>query len=137
MDLNSSINSIVNFLDGTYFVSLFRNPIWVAILITIILLLIVVLIYNEKRLIKTGVYMFFASLIIVFLHNQILLKEHKRKLCSADQQSICNNIDNMTGGFAAVPRFNIQQSATQPATQPEGVQQPTNNTAPKLDYLME
>ena len=45
MDINSSINSVVNYLDSTSIVYLFQNPIWVATLITIVLLIIVVLLH--------------------------------------------------------------------------------------------
>jgi len=98
MDINSGISSAVDYLDGTSIVSLFKNPIMVAALITIVILIIVVITYDNNKIIKTGFYIFFSSLVLIFLHNKVLIKEHRRQLCSADQQAICNNINNITGG---------------------------------------
>jgi hypothetical protein len=103
MDLDSiSKDTCQNLSDGA-FGNLFLNPIYVALLITSIVILIVLCMYGERKLVKTSVYIFLATLTIVFIHNNLLLIEHRKQLCDKDTDDICKNIDagpNMSGGYS-------------------------------------
>ena len=90
------MKDFVGYISDGPFGNLFVNPIYVSLLITMVILLIIVSIYSESRLVKTGFYILCSSLFIVFLHNKLLLIEHRKQLCSKDEQNICSIIDNGT-----------------------------------------
>lgn len=92
MDIGSIEKSVINNLSDGAFNDLLINPVYVACLVTIVVLLIVICMYNENRLVKTGFYILLASLTIIFSHNKLLLKEHKRQLCGKDTVNICSTI---------------------------------------------
>lgn len=102
MDINHSLNSTIDYIGGS--LNLFKNPIWVAIIITFIILIIIVSTYEEDKLVKTGIYIFFYSFLVIFLHNKLLLKEYKGELITEDQKNIIGGIDNMQG------MYNIQET---------------------------
>lgn len=93
MDIGSTAKSITNLISEGPFSNLFKNPIYVALLITTIVILIVVCIYNERTIVKTSFYIMCSCMFIVFIHNKLMLIEHRRQLCSADEQNICRSID--------------------------------------------
>ena len=99
MDINSAIKSYTEYLSEGPFNILFANPIYVAMLITAVIVLIVVSIYSEGKVVKMTFYIACATIAIVFIHNRLLLIEHRRQLCSKDEHSICNMIG---GGIASV-----------------------------------
>lgn len=106
MDIDAFAKSACETLSEGAFNNLFTNPIYVATLITTSLMLIVLTMYDEQHIIKSGVYMFLMSLFIVFIHNKLLLIEHRKALCDKDSDNICKviegGIDNNTGGAATL-----------------------------------
>lgn len=101
MDLESATKSFTDSLSNGPFSNLFTNPIYVALLITTIVILIVVCMYDEGKLIKTSFYILCSCMFIIFIHNQLLLIEHRKQLCSKDEENICNAIGvgpSITGG---------------------------------------
>ena len=92
MDIGAFTKSVCESLSEGGFNNLFTNPIYVSVLITTTILLIMLTMYDEKHVIKTGVYMFLMSLFIVFIHNKLLLIEHRKELCDKDADNICNAI---------------------------------------------
>ena len=92
MDINSAIKGYTEYLSEGPFNTLFTNPVYVAMLITAVIVLIVLTIYSEGRVVKMTFYVACSTLAIVFIHNKLLLIEHRRQLCSKDEQSICSMI---------------------------------------------
>lgn len=92
MDIEAFAKSTCESLGEGVFSNLFTNPIYVAMLVTTSILLIVLTIYDEKHVVKTGVYIFLTSLLIIFIHNKLLLIEHRKALCDKDADNICNQI---------------------------------------------
>jgi hypothetical protein len=108
MDIESFTKSITQYISDGPLNDLFTNPIYISLLITTIVILIVVCMFNESRLIKTSFYILFANMFIIFVHNKLLLMEHRRQLCNSDTENICNTIgagptifgrDNLVGGL--------------------------------------
>jgi hypothetical protein len=101
MDLESFTKNFTQYLSNGPFNTLFTNPIYVALLITIIVVLIVVCMFNESKLIKTSFYIMCTTIFIIFIHNKLLLIEHRKQLCNFDTVNICNTIGSgpsMSGG---------------------------------------
>ena len=100
MDISSLSKTITHSLSDGVFGNLFTNPIYVSLLITTIIVLIVVCMYNESKLIKTSFYIFCTCMLVIFIHNKLLMIEHKKQLSSSDADSILNSIDqNITGRY--------------------------------------
>lgn len=66
-------SNVVNGPFGTAF----RSPIWAAVMITTIIMLIIVSMYQKGALIKTSFYVFLATVFILFMHNKILLADFR------------------------------------------------------------
>ena len=101
MDLESCVKDFTDSLSNGPFNNLFINPIYMAFLITCIVVLIVICVYDEGKLIKMGFYILCTSMFVIFIHNKLLLIEHRKQLCSKDEENICNVIDsgpNIAGG---------------------------------------
>jgi hypothetical protein len=92
--MDSVVKKITQGLSEGMFNNLFTNPIYVALLITVIIVLIVVCMFNENKLIKTSFYIMCTTVFIIFIHNKLLLIEHRKQLCAADAVNICNAIDD-------------------------------------------
>ena len=95
MDINHGLKSAIDYFGDSRVINLFKNPLWVAIIITFIVLIIIVSVYEENKLVKTGIYIFLSSLCIIFLHNKLLLKEYEGDLITEDQKNIVGGIDDM------------------------------------------
>lgn len=94
MDLENATNSLTSSIGEGALGKLFTNPIYASLMITVVVILIILCIYQEDRLIKTGFYVFCASAFVIFVHNKLLLVEHRKQLCSQDEKNICNGIDS-------------------------------------------
>lgn len=101
MDLESVAKSFTDSLSNGPFSNLFTNPIYVALLITSIIVLIILCMYENGKIIKTSFYILCTCLFVIFIHNKLLLIEHRKQLCSKDEENICNVIGsgpNIIGG---------------------------------------
>ena len=101
MDIEKSLKDATDMLGNSSFNTLFVNPMYAALLTTAAIVLIIILIYDECRLPKTTFYIFCTTLAVLFMHNKLLLMEHRKQLCSKDELSICSGIGNgptATGG---------------------------------------
>jgi hypothetical protein len=101
MDIENSIRNITDYVSSGPFNSLFVNPIYISLLLTCVVLIIVLFMYEGSKLVKTGFYIFLSSLLLIFIHNQLLLVEHRDALMSSDEMDIISNIDSgpsITGG---------------------------------------
>lgn len=92
MDLESLSKSFTESLGTGPFGNLFTNPIYVALLITIVIVLIIICIDTERRLVKSSFYIFCTTLFVIFVHNKLLIIEHRKKLQSQDETNIVNVI---------------------------------------------
>jgi hypothetical protein len=93
MDIQSITRDFIHSLSEGSFGNMFRNPIYVSLLITTIIILIMVCMFNESKLIKTSIYVFFTCMILVFIHNKLLLIEFKKRLNNNDAENIINSFD--------------------------------------------
>jgi hypothetical protein len=66
-------------------------------LITMAVLMVILCIYTEHTIVKTGVYVFITSLIIVFIHNKVLLVDHHSRVHNSEEVAIVNNIKTGRG----------------------------------------
>jgi hypothetical protein len=96
MDIGRLTKDVTNSLSNGMFSSLFMNPIYVALLITTIIMLIVVCMYDKRSLVKTSFYIFCTSTAVIFLHNKLLLLDYRKKLSSNDSENIVNSIQSST-----------------------------------------
>lgn len=92
MDIQSLGKSVTKNLKKGICNDILTNPIYVAMLITAVVLLIIICIYEETKLIKTGFYILLSSTIIIFLHNSLCLQKDKETEGSFEQDSIARDI---------------------------------------------
>jgi len=93
MDIGNFIKKNTNDLSEGSLNVILINPIFVAILITTIIMLLVVSLYSDCTQIKTSFYIFLTTTFIVFIHNRLLLIEHRKQLCDKASGDICDSID--------------------------------------------
>lgn len=94
MELNSLSRYSIERANLSPFRNLLVNPIYVSILLTAMVMLIVVCIYDEGSVIKTGFYMTCVNMFIVFIHNKLLLMEHSDNLLSNDTKNMLHGISD-------------------------------------------
>ena len=92
MDVENITKNFTQSLSSGPFNDLFTNPVYVSILITASVMLITICIFNESKLVKTSFYIMCINLFIIFIHNKLLLIEHRKQLCNKDTENICNTI---------------------------------------------
>jgi hypothetical protein len=92
MDVENFANNFTHSVGNGLFKNVFKNPIYVAVLITSVIILIILFMYKQGRLVKTSVYIFLTTLFIIFIHNKLLLIDHKKSLYSQDSENIVNAI---------------------------------------------
>lgn len=92
MDIGSFINSTCGCISDGILNDIFTNPIYVSFLVTVCVLLIIIVLYNGQNTVKTGVYVFMSSLFLIFVHNKMLLIEHRRRLSDGESDKICDQI---------------------------------------------
>jgi hypothetical protein len=93
MDIQSIARDFTYSLSEGAFSPLFTNPIYVSLLITLIIIIIVVCMFNKSRLLKTGLYIFFTCTVFIFIHNKLMLIEFKKRLTNNDAENIVNSIN--------------------------------------------
>ena len=99
MDIESIAKNFTQSLSDGPFNDLFTNPVYVSLLITSVVMLIVILMYNESKLVKTGFYILFSSMCIIFIHNKLLLMDHRKRLSHSETSEICSTFaSNIAGG---------------------------------------
>lgn len=96
-----------NIADGIYngpYRKLLVNPIAVSALLTAAIMLILVFVCNNGSLAQTSFYIMCMTTLVIFTHNNLILREHRQRLCSKDEQDICDAIDtpNIGGGSDVV-----------------------------------
>lgn len=92
IDLGNSIRKTSNVVFSSNFLNnILGNSIFVAVIITVIFMLLVMVMYPAKRgtsglvLIKMLIYMFFGSLLVVFLHDGVI--KHTIEEANGDRES--------------------------------------------------
>lgn len=105
MDIKSLGKSLTNNLSNGICNDILTNPCYVAMLITAVVLLIIICIYKEDKLIKTGFYILLSSTIIIFLHNSLCLLKDKETERAFEKESITTDIAvggvSISGGSTA------------------------------------
>jgi hypothetical protein len=91
MDFSAMFKDFSDSVRNGPFHELFRNPIYMAWLITAVMLLMVI-VMADMPLVKMGIYMLMFNLFAIFMHNSLMLIERKEKLKSHDEELICNAI---------------------------------------------
>lgn len=86
------------------FVGIFANPLYVAIVITIIFMLIVAYSHDEKHYVRTTIRLLFVSSSLIFLNNHLLLNDIKNKGNELAQRDLLEAIGgNAIGGDTVLP----------------------------------
>ena len=98
IDLQSSVSSCSRYAFGSNVLNgILGSSLFVAILISIMMMLIVMIFYPAKQgtgfgtIAKMGLYMFFTTLLIVFLHDSVL------KYVFEEESTVSSNDDFMRG----------------------------------------
>lgn len=82
------------------------NPIMLATMLTIIIMIIIVTSYDPEHLTRTIFRIFSITVLFMFLNNHILMDDMKCKQLNGDQRDILNLIEkgkDVTGGSLVVP----------------------------------
>jgi hypothetical protein len=95
MDIVASLKAFVGGINAGPFREAFANPLYVAVLITLCVMLIILVVWKEGRMVKTTFYVFMAVAGLVFLHNNLLLIEHDGAMDSRRTIDLLNT----TGGY--------------------------------------
>jgi heme/copper-type cytochrome/quinol oxidase subunit 4 len=96
MDITNATRNFTASVDKGPFRHLLVNPISISIIITII---VVIIIFITDRLSKTVIYIFISTLGLIFIHNRLLLLDHRREICKNDTNNIC---DSISGSYEAL-----------------------------------
>jgi hypothetical protein len=101
IDFSSSVNNISNKVFGTSIINKYLSSVlFVAILITFILIIIIMLFYPVKEntpvkiLFKVGLYSFLASALILFLHNGVVKSNMDNNNMNENNEKIIQNFTN-------------------------------------------
>lgn len=88
MDIKNAARGFVASIASSSFSRVFSHPVYVSLLITACITFIVLCMYDSDRLIKTTIYMFFATLAIVFIHNKLLLIGYRNRADLAAERAV-------------------------------------------------
>lgn len=77
MILGDLSNSFLNYISSSVFIDILRNPLYISILITIVIMLTIMFIYEHDRKIKTGVYVLLINLFFLFIHNNLISSDDR------------------------------------------------------------
>lgn len=106
MNIYQPIQSISDSINNGPLGYVFANHIYVSLLLTTLVMLIIILMYDECNVTKTGFYIVCVNIMLLFLHNKSLISRHRKDLVSADEQRMMSivgsgpdiyNPDNKTG----------------------------------------
>lgn len=143
IDLGNSIRKTSNVVFSSNFLNnILGNSIFVAVIITVIFMLLVMVMYPAKRgtsglvLIKMLIYMFFGSLLVVFLHDGVI--KHTIEEANGDRESTdfmrgttMEGKDIVYGQTRPVQPSAVQPSAVQSNAGPSNVMQ--SNTVQSVE----
>ena len=96
-NIEDSIATISSYVVGGAWGGLFRSPIGTAILITCVIMLIMVSMYQKGALVKTAFYTLLATTFIIFMHNRVLIAECSRAADSAWTDIVSHDTAMVTG----------------------------------------
>jgi hypothetical protein len=86
------------------FISVFANPLCVAVVITILFMLIITYSHDNKHYVRTTVRLLFVSSALIFFNNHLLLNDIKNKNEESSQRDLLEAIGgNVVGGDAVLP----------------------------------
>ena len=97
MDVENATKNLTESISESPFNTLFVNPIYASLLITCIVVLIIISIYEKGRMVKTGFYIFLTCLFVIFIHNKLLILCHRKQLTSQDELNVVAGIDEGPG----------------------------------------
>ncbi len=69
---------------------LFKNPIYMAIVLTAVVMIIVLIVFDQDHITKTSFYVLIANITAIFIHNKLLLQSHKDDLSEITGTNIIN-----------------------------------------------
>jgi len=113
-------------IDVPIIYKILNNPLIIAILLTLIILLITMFVYDNKKgvknILKTIFYMFTFNFGILLLYNHVIDKEWKEKQISGNHRELLQETAEITGG-TDYDRYeqldNIQKSLEEDITEKE------------------
>jgi hypothetical protein len=71
------------------------NPVSLAVMITLIVMLIIVFTYDSEHKLRTGIRIFGVALLFMFINNHIILRDMHDAQLNAEQRGI---VDAVSGG---------------------------------------
>ncbi len=111
LDIFGGISSVANSVTG-FFGNSFKSPLWTAIIISVLVMLILLLFYPAKRgmgptkQIKVLIYVFLISAGILYMHDSTLKsiwnEEHKNKVVEETLGGLRQHINGGTSLMAAL-----------------------------------
>ena len=106
MDIGRVARDATISINESIFSNLFINPIYVACIITLTVMIIVISMYDEEHYVKTGFYILCSTIGIIFIHNKLLIMENKKDRIGGDSSLIVNT---MGGADYTVPSSEASQ----------------------------
>lgn len=99
IDLNDTVKSVSNWAFGSPLLNgILGSSVFIAILISIIMILLIMIFYPAKSgtpasvLFKMFVYMFFSTLLVVFLHDAVKKYTYDNEKNEEDQEILTTNV---------------------------------------------
>ena len=111
MPLSSDMGTgIFKDIFGGFFGSSLRSPFWMALIITVAIILITLFVYPAKKsasLSKLLIYIFVSSLILLFLHDSVLKDSWKTENEDQKQLAAIGGMSDFinNGGRPVIPSF--------------------------------
>lgn len=104
------ISSAIDYLTGGIINSrFFSNPIWIALLITIIIMIIIPLTESSHWAI-TGIYIFITSIAILFIYNSSMIKKYSTSKTMSAAAEIVGDLSyiNNPEGIEVRPNIHVE-----------------------------
>ena len=107
LDTNSSIRGLTNSFLCKPIGRAMTNPLTLAFMLTVIIMMVVVHSYDDKHIFRTAFRIFSVSTLFLFINIHILMDDINNKRMSADQNNILDivekGMDTSTGASLVVP----------------------------------
>lgn len=122
-EINGAAKDLVAGVEGSLFASVFKNPIYLSLGITILLIIIIFVITFDMFeegvdvkvvMLKITIYGFLTILAAVFIHNKMIHHKYEVKALGGDSDLVFNRHNVMAGGnFHVSPNLGVDSRMSQ------------------------
>lgn len=98
-DIARAISSTTGKVETSGFNVVFKNPIYTAVLITVLLMVIITCFHDDNKKPRTFIYILIVNILVIFMHDQMLITDHREELETEDEKAVTSGIDNITGSY--------------------------------------